>query len=84
MAWKSARFRRPYATLTEKIRIGHGADRIPNHAYIYANNWGNPQITKQYQLAKQREGWKVFEVESGHDIMIDAPDELAKILVSVS
>ncbi len=72
----------PYATLTEKIRIGDNTDRIPSHTYVYAANWGNPQITKQYELAKSREGWKVFEVACGHDIMIDAPDELAGILVS--
>ncbi|MDO5605341.1 MAG: alpha/beta hydrolase, partial [Paracoccus sp. (in: a-proteobacteria)] len=74
----------PYATLREKIRIGNNADRIANHTYIHAANWGNPQIMKQYELAKKREGWKLFEVECGHDIMIDAPDELARILVSAS
>lgn len=72
----------PYATLTEKIRIGDNAERIPNHTYIYATNWGNPQIAKQYEAAKARKGWKVFEVESGHDVMIDAPNELARILSS--
>ena len=72
----------PYATLTEKIRIGNNADRIPNHTYIYATNWGNPQIAEQYELAKRRKGWKVFEVASGHDVMIDAPNDLARILTS--
>jgi len=74
----------PYATLTEKLRIGNNADRIPNHSYIYATNWGNPQIAKQYELAKKRRGWKLFEVACGHDIMIDAPEQLARILVSAS
>jgi len=74
----------PWATLTEKIRIGNNADRIPNHTYIHAGNWGNRQIGEQYERAKTREGWKVFEVACGHDVMIDAPDELAEILVSAS
>ncbi|BAR99836.1 salicylate esterase [Blastochloris viridis] len=74
----------PYLTLTEKIRIGNNADRIPNHTYIYATNWGNPQIAKQYEFAKKRKGWKVFEVGCGHDVMIDAPNELARILGSAS
>lgn len=72
----------PYATLTEKIRIGHNADRIGRHTYIYASHWGNRQIAEQYQLAKAREGWKVFEIACGHDIMIDAPTELAEILAA--
>jgi pimeloyl-ACP methyl ester carboxylesterase len=71
----------PYATLTEKIRIGDNADRIANHTYIHAANWGNPQIARQYELAKTRPGWQVFEVACGHDVMIDAPNELARILV---
>jgi pimeloyl-ACP methyl ester carboxylesterase len=74
----------PFKTLSEKIRIGNNAERIANHTYIYATNWGNPQIAKQYELAKKRKGWKVFEVECGHDIMIDAQNELAGILVSAS
>ena len=74
----------PYKTLTEKIHIGNNAERIPNHTYIYATRWGNAQIAKQYKLARTRKGWKLFEVECGHDIMIDAPEELARILVSAS
>lgn len=74
----------PFKTLTEKIRIEGNADRIANHTYVYAAKWGNPQIAKQYELAKARQGWKVFEVACGHDVMIDAPDELARILVSAS
>jgi pimeloyl-ACP methyl ester carboxylesterase len=74
----------PFKTLSEKIHIGNNAERIANHTYIYATNWGNPQIAKQYELAKKRKGWKVFEVECGHDVMIDAPNELAGILVSAS
>lgn len=74
----------PFKTLTEKIRIGNNADKIPNHTYVYATQWGNRQIAAQYERAKRRAGWKVFEIASGHDMMIDAPGELARILISVS
>lgn len=73
----------PYATLTEKIRIGTNGDRIRNHTYIYAAGWGKTQITKQYELAKKRIGWNVFEINCGHDMMIDAPNELSRILGSL-
>jgi len=72
----------PYATLRQKIRIGNNADRIANHTYIHATNWGNRQIAAQYERAKERDGWTVFEVACGHDVMIDAPEELARILAS--
>jgi len=70
----------PIASLIEKINIGANADSIANHTYIYATNWGFPPIVQQYERAKTLPGWKVFEVDSGHDIMIDAPVRLAEIL----
>ncbi|CAN5264786.1 alpha/beta fold hydrolase [soil metagenome] len=70
----------PFASLREKIFIGDNADRIAHHTYIYATNWGFRPIMVQYQQAKARSDWKVFEVEAGHDIMIDAPEDLAEIL----
>lgn len=73
----------PMASLREKISIGGNVDRIANHTYIYATNWGFAAIVEQFQRAKARKGWKVFEVESGHDIMIDAPEALAEILSSL-
>jgi pimeloyl-ACP methyl ester carboxylesterase len=73
----------PIASLLEKITIGSNADSIANHTYIYGTKWGFPPITQQYERAKTLPGWKVFEVEAGHDIMIDAPVQLAEILDSL-
>jgi pimeloyl-ACP methyl ester carboxylesterase len=73
----------PFASLQEKIRIGDNPDSVAGHTYIYGTKWGFPPITEQYEGAKARGGWKVFEVESGHDIMIDAPKRLAEILSSL-
>lgn len=74
----------PFASLREKIRIADNASRIANHTYIFATAWGFAPIVEQYERAKARAGWKVFEVKSGHDVMIDAPAELAEILVGLS
>ena len=74
----------PFASLQEKIIIGDNADSVEGHTYIYATKFKFPPITTQYQRAKGRSGWKVFEVDAGHDIMIDAPTELAAILSSLN
>jgi len=74
----------PIASLIEKINIGANADSIANHTYIYATNWGFPPIVQQYERAKTLAGWKIFEVDSGHDIMIDAPVRLAEILTGLA
>jgi pimeloyl-ACP methyl ester carboxylesterase len=73
----------PIASVLEKITIGTGADGIKNHTYIYATNWSFTPIVQQYERAKTLAGWKVFEVEAGHDIMLDAPIQLADILSSI-
>jgi pimeloyl-ACP methyl ester carboxylesterase len=73
----------PFASLQEKIEIGDKVDSIAGHTYIYATKFGFAPITEQYERAKAREGWKVFEIEAGHDIMLDAPRGLADILSSL-
>jgi len=73
----------PFASLQEKISIGTNPDSVPGHTYIYATKFGFPPLTAQFERAKARKGWKIFEVASGHDIMIDAPQKLAEILVSL-
>jgi pimeloyl-ACP methyl ester carboxylesterase len=73
----------PFASLQEKIKIGDNPDSVAGHTYIYATKFGFPPITAQYERAKARRGWKVFEINASHDIMIDAPKELAEILSSL-
>jgi pimeloyl-ACP methyl ester carboxylesterase len=70
----------PMASLLEKITIGTNADRIPGHTYIYGTQMGFPPLVQQYERAKTLAGWTVFEVEAGHDVMLDAPVRLAEIL----
>lgn len=70
----------PFASLRERIRLTGKANRVPHHTYVYATEWGFAPITQQFERAKARDGWEVFEVAAGHDIMIDAPHELAGIL----
>lgn len=73
----------PFNSLREPIVLTGKADQIPGHTYIYGTNWGFAPITQQYERAKTRPGWKVFEVKAGHDVMIDAPAPLVKILLSL-
>ncbi len=73
----------PFASLQEKITIGDNPDSVAGHTYIYATEFGFAPITEQYELAKTRRGWNLFEVKAGHDIMLDAPEELADILSSL-
>lgn len=70
----------PIGTLLEKIKIDNNHETIKGHTYIHAKNWGFPPIDQTYDRAKNLPGWKVFEVDAGHDVMLDAPAQLADIL----
>jgi hypothetical protein len=73
----------PIVTLIEKIELGTNHERIKRRTYIYATNWGFPPIDQIYDRIKGYPNWKVYEVDSGHDIMIDAPARLADILTEI-
>lgn len=73
----------PAASLRERIKLGNGSDLIPHHTYVYGTEWRFFAIDEQYRRAKARSGWQVFEIKAGHDIMIDAPERLAEVLVEL-
>ena len=69
----------PSATFTEKLRVSGAYQRVPNKVYIRASN--GPSIFDNLAArARSDPTWVVHEVESGHDVEIDAPKELCEIL----
>jgi pimeloyl-ACP methyl ester carboxylesterase len=74
----------PLGTLLEKIELSADLDDVKSHTYIHALNWGFPPIDQTYARAKTLPGWVVHEIDSGHDVMLDAPAELATILTGLA
>jgi pimeloyl-ACP methyl ester carboxylesterase len=74
----------PLDTFEQRIRLSGGAGKISNVTFILANGFveGSP-FPPFYEKAKAR-GWKTLTVPCGHDVMLDLPDELMRILVDVS
>jgi len=66
----------------QPIRLTGGIDRIKNITYILANGWGggSSPFSTFYEKA-QGKGWKVRAIASGHDVMLDQPEELARALL---
>jgi pimeloyl-ACP methyl ester carboxylesterase len=69
----------PVGSLTEKISLTGAYDRIPRKTYIRAKSYPNPAFDRCRDRS-ERAGWAVHDVGCGHDVMIDAPQELAKLL----
>ena len=70
------------ACFTEKLKVTGAYQRISRKAYIRAKNF--PGFAATLERVRGDASWKTYVVDSGHDVMIDAPDELARILVSAS
>ena len=67
----------PTATFTERMRLTGAYQRIPKKTYICATNGPLPH---NGDALRTDPSWKVYDVESGHDVAIDAPAKLAELL----
>lgn len=82
-AWVASKMTpQPMLTLTQPIRLtgGYGPER--SRVYVYAS--GPSSMEGFYPELKDDPAWDVRVVNFGHDLMIDAPDEVADILVEAT
>lgn len=70
------------ACFREPVKLTGGLARINRVSYVYASGWAGGQsfFRPFYDKAKAR-GWEACEVDSGHDVMLDRPDELTTLLL---
>lgn len=73
----------PTATLSEKVALTGARDRIAKRAYIRAKGYASPGFDRAQAKAQAASGWRVYEMPSGHDAMVDMPDRLTEILLEV-
>jgi pimeloyl-ACP methyl ester carboxylesterase len=74
----------PLATLTDKITLTGARDRIAKKAYIRAKGYPSVPFDGFHDKLKADAAWRVYELPSGHDVMVDMPDRLSEILVEVA
>jgi len=67
----------PLASLCEPLRLTGAYMKIARKIYVEATNGHYPAPAR----IREDQDWKVTEVPSGHDIMIDAPAALTEILL---
>jgi len=68
----------PLATFEAPARITGACDRIQNIGYILARGFDGP--FEQFAAIAKRRGWWRQEFACGHDVMLDAPNDLAALL----
>jgi pimeloyl-ACP methyl ester carboxylesterase len=74
----------PIATFTEKLAVTGANERIGKKAYIRAASYPSPGFDAALARVKADPSWRTFAAPCGHDVMIDEPKWLAKILLDVA
>jgi pimeloyl-ACP methyl ester carboxylesterase len=83
-AWVDAKTTpQPVHTYTEKLAAASAYLAIPRKTYV-RTTFPSAYWQERYEAYAADPAWTTYLVESGHDVMIDAPDELARILVDVA
>jgi pimeloyl-ACP methyl ester carboxylesterase len=74
----------PLACFEQRLKLSGGISRIENITYILAKGFreGSP-FPPLYERARKK-GWKTATIESGHDVMLDRPKELAEMLLEAA
>lgn len=73
----------PLETFRQPLRLTGALNQIKNVTFILATGWQDSPFRPFFEKARQN-GWKTRTMECGHDIMLDMPEELTRVLLGVS
>ncbi|MEV8534456.1 alpha/beta fold hydrolase [Streptomyces sp. NPDC051211] len=72
----------PLASLLQAVRLKGDLTRFPEKSYVYATAWPTPSpFAALHDRLAATSGWRTHAVDSGHNVMRDAPAELLEILL---
>lgn len=75
----------PFGTYTERLSLTGAHLGVARKTYVWASAWGGaPRVADAHYRPAIDAGWETFEVAGGHDLMLDAPDEVARILAQAT
>jgi pimeloyl-ACP methyl ester carboxylesterase len=69
----------PLATFQQAIQLSGKADEIENVTFILATGFTDSPFPQFYEQAKA-DGWRTLTMACGHDVMLDLPEELTRVL----
>ncbi len=70
----------PVATFTEAISLRGNQDRIKTKIYALATGWEPNGFRHFYERVNADPSWTTRTIASGHEVMLDKPDEVADLL----
>ena len=69
----------PIGCSLRKLTLSGARERIANKIYIRAADYPSGPFDQALEKARAS-SWRIYEVDCGHDVMLDAPERLAEIL----
>ncbi len=74
----------PIGVSVQPLHLTGARDRVPKKAYVRARKYAQPDFDRWYNQCAKDPTWKVFDLNCGHDAMIDMPQEVTDILINVA
>ena len=74
----------PLETMRERLKLTGARERVAHKTYLRAGNYRSIPFDAARERLTGTPGWVVEAIPSGHDVMVDAPEELAAALVAAA
>jgi pimeloyl-ACP methyl ester carboxylesterase len=84
-AWVDSKLTpQPVGVALQPIRLTGAREKVQTKTYIRAPVYPQPAFDTYYAAKKADPSWRTYEVDGGHDVMIDRPERLVEILLERS
>lgn len=84
-AWVDAKCTpQPYQTFIDTLPATDAIMRVPTRHFVRAAKYDSESFRKQAAKLRAQQGWHLTDLPHGHDLMLDAPADVARILLAAS
>ena len=70
----------PNGVYAQKLHVTGAYGRIARRAYARTTLYNSPTFKANYDRLSATPGWRTYEIDSGHDAMVDRPQDVVRIL----
>jgi hypothetical protein len=74
----------PVGVAFTPLTLTGARERVPKKTYVRALGYAMAAFDRFYANKKADPSWRTYEVDSGHEVMIDIPERCAEILLEVA
>lgn len=70
----------PVASFLQAVRLTDAHRRVPRRMMVHLTGWAATPFNAQYERLRSNPDWEVIEINCGHNVMAERPDELVAAL----